>query len=534
MPLRISSFTQPFRRRPCASLVALVAAVFFCALTTAAHATQPNIVVILSDDAGYNELGFANDVTGYPTTNAVTPKLDALAAESVVMRQGYAAASLCTVARAGLLLGQYQQRFGVEENLSNNINAPYGIPGDELTLADRLKALGYTTQAIGKWHLGSALGVNRPQNSGFDEFYGSLGGDRGYFAGDGNPDTVIRHADANQDVSIESSWANPSNKNYAMDFLGQTAASYVSTHANTANPFFMYVSLAAPHTPWTGGPNANGTLNEDYNDVPEIAGITDPYDRITAALMHGLDRNVGSIISALKDPNHDGDTSDSVYENTMIVYVNDNGGVYENEPGNAHTMNQPFAGFKGHTLEGGIRIPYLIKAPGVAPGVYDAPVSTFDLMPTLVTAAGGDVAGENIPGVNLIPYLEGQTVGDPHEIMFWRNRNFWAVRRGDYKYCRPIESNFAWPYLFNLAATIVETPATNLVNSQPTIAAELQREFTYWEATLAKPLFGILGTDDRNHFDHFVFRNDVAASNTWAPTKLARGRHRKQQDIPRR
>ncbi len=218
----------------------------------------------------------------------------------------------------------------------------------------------------------------------------------------------------------------------------------------------------------------------------------------------------------LRDPNHDGDTSDSIFENTIIAYVNDNGGLFQNVPGNPHTMNQPYAGSKGHTLEGGIRVPFFLKLPGVAPGVYDRPVSTFDLLPTLVNEAGGFVPQADAPGVDIVPYIHGDLGGDPHDYMFWRNRNVWAVRHGDFKYARPIEPDFKWPYLWDLSASIQETQAQNVMNAQPQVATDMERVFTKWEATLPKPLYGVLGTDDRNHFDHFVFRNDLAPTTVWS------------------
>jgi autotransporter-associated beta strand protein len=456
----------------------------------------------MSDDAGYNEFGFTNQITGVPSTFAVTPRLDELASQSVVMREGYVAAAICTTSRLGMLLGQYQQRYGMEENLSNNINETFGLSG-QATMPSRLKVLGYNTGAIGKWHLGYVDGLNRPQDVGFDEYFGFLSGSRGnYFAGEGNPANVIRDGD----TPVESSWANASNGGYVTDAFGLKAVDFINNHANSAAPFFLYVAFNAPHDVWAGGPNGNGTTVADYNH-PQIAQISDPTSRTIAALNHGIDRNVGRIMDALEDQGID--------DNTIVVFLNDNGGPSYSSYSPPHANNEPFGGFKGYTMEGGIRVPFLIKAPGISPGVYNAPVSAYDLLPTFLAAAGGD-APEDAVGVDLMPYLSGAASGDPHETLIWRGRNKWAIRKGDMKLSRPIDQIFSWPYLTNLGQNVVETEATNQFATQTAIAAELLRDFTMWEATVKKPLWGVLGANDRNQFDHFVFRNDVASVTTWS------------------
>jgi autotransporter-associated beta strand protein len=455
-----------------------------------AQPAQPNVVVIVADDLGYNETGFTSALTNR-TTQFLTPNLDALAAQSVVMRQGYAVGPLCGPSRAGLLLGDYQQRTGNEENTPTDINNPFGFIGSETLLSDRMKALGYTTGAIGKWHGGFINGVNRPLDMGFDEFFGFLSGSRQYYLDVAPANIMMRN-----NTPYEFNWRTEGNQGlydpvkgrYATDAFGEESASFINRHANDANPFFLYMAPNAAHTPYA----------VKQSDYALFSNITDETKRQQAAVTYAFDRAVGMTLNAL--------TTNGLDDNTIVVFIGDNGGTAFND-------NGPYRGFKGYTWEGGIRIPYTIKAPGLTPGVYNAPVNFYDLTPTLVTAAGGTVAPEDTAGVDLFPYLQGAQTGDPHQVMFWRNRSFWAVRKGDWKLARPNEPQYNLYALYNEATDPSEQ--TNLINVQTAIRDELYRDFTLWEATLAKPRFGVLGVDDRHIFDHFVYRADQATNGNW-------------------
>ncbi len=209
-------------------------------------------------------------------------------------------------------------------------------------------------------------------------------------------------------------------------------------------------------------------------------------------MQYALDRNVGKVLAAIDDPNGDGNTSDSVKDNTIIVFVNDNGGTNVND-------NTPFAGRKGLTFEGGIRIPFMMHIPGVEPGVYDKPVIGYDILPTVYAAAGGNVAELNSDGVNLEPYFTGEETDDPHEALFWRTNNIWAVRKGDWKLGDFTGAGFL-PTLYNLATDRSET--NNVAAQNPAIVANLLSELTHWEATLQKPLWGIIAGNPIDHFVH--------------------------------
>ncbi|MGE3241957.1 MAG: sulfatase-like hydrolase/transferase [Pirellulales bacterium] len=468
--------------------------------TYASGAAKPNIVLIVSDDAGYNSFGFSAALLGREARSE-TPNLDALAAQSMVLKQGYVADGLCSTSRAGLLTGQYAQRYGFEDNIMGGLNVistagNQGLSDQQITIAQRLKGLGYSTGAIGKWHLGYADGYNRPLDKGFDEFFGFFGGARQYF-GAGGDESSMRRGDAN----IEAQWRtegdkskyDPVNGRYVTDAFGEEAVSFINHHSDDANPFFLYLAFNAPHSPW-GAKQA---------DLDHFSNISDPTRRLEAAMNYALDRSIGDVMTALE--------ANGVDDNTIVVFMNDNGPappVY-NEGDSA-----PLRGYKGSSTEGGLRVPFLVRAPGLQPGTYDKPVDAHDIAPTLYNAAGGDVSQIAADGHDVMPFLKGEATEDPNTVRFWRSFDTWAVRRGDWKLTLPYRPNAPGKFLFNIALN----PQENVYYgpSRPDLVAELTRELTNWEATLAKPKWGSLGTLDQNAFDHFVFRNNLSSTTNWS------------------
>jgi autotransporter-associated beta strand protein len=483
----------------------LCAAMAYLASRTAAVALaanlpsldRPNIIVINTDDVGYNEFGFTA-AGNQQTTPFETPRLDALAQQSSIITNGYVTNALCSPSRAGLMTGLYPQRFGYEDNISRGLNGEVdGLAAGQATIASVLKNLGYSTAAMGKWHLGPKDGVNRPQDVGFDEFYGFLGGGRSYFRYQGAGSTFDRNM-LRGDDSVESTWAmegdpslyDPARGRYLTDALGEEAANYVGQRAGGEDPFFLYVALNATHTPFE-------VKQQDYDRFSHIANDS---QRKLAAMSYAFDRAVGMILDSVE--------SNGMSENTMIVYVNDNGGQ------GPHHSNTPYRGHKGSMFEGGIRVPFLIKAPGIEPGTYERPVSTLDLLPTFVSVAGGQPSQLATDGVDLLPYLREESAGDPHELLFWRSHDGrFAVRKGDWKLLSPSGQNPA-VRLYNLAADPGEH---TVVNSQhPEVVADLARELTLWEAQLHKAEWGSLGIRNKNNFDHFVYRPEQGATGVWS------------------
>ncbi len=221
-----------------------------------------------------------------------------------------------------------------------------------------------------------------------------------------------------------------------------------------------------------------------------------------------VDRAVGNILSRIDDPNEDGNMSDSIADNTIVVFLNDNGGpTYLNPNG---YDNSPATGFKGSGWEGGLRTPYLIRAPGVAPGTFNPQVSSMDLFPTFVAAAGGQMTGPT-DGVNLLPYLEGTQAGDVHDALFFRNFvNYSGVREGDWKLTKPF-ANEVWQ-LFHLNPD-GSGETVDLSQQYPEIVAKMVRDFVAWEVTVDKPRNS--NFPKVNDFDVFVRRNDLTRDANW-------------------
>ncbi len=432
-----------------------------CCSTRAAQTevAPPNIVVLFADDAGYADFGFQG------SRQMKTPQLDRLAADGVRFTQFYVTASVCGPSRAGLMTGRYQQRFGFEENNVPGIMSPnsaylddeMGLPTNLRTMADYLHDLGYRTAAFGKWHLGTADRYH-PTKRGFDEFYGFRGGARSYFAYRGPA-----YEKAGLGRWLERGFGNfEEPEKYLTEALADEACAFIERNRN--RPFFAYVAFNAVHQPMQADPR-------DADTFPELEGNR----RTLAQMTLALDRACGRIVEKLKQA--------GVYDNTLIVFTNDNGGPSDRNA----SCNYPFAGVKATLLEGGIRVPCVMTWPKRLPrGVdYDQPASTLDLLPTFVSAAGGTVpADAELDGVDLLPYLLGEKEGRPHETLYWKKDVRAAIRDGDWKLLRftdrPAE-------LFNLADDPGEQ--NNLAASHPEVVRRLFKKLFAWEVTLERPMF---------------------------------------------
>jgi autotransporter-associated beta strand protein len=453
------------------------------------QATRPNVVIILTDDATNEGFGFNAALYGHPTQYQ-TPNIDALAARSVVARQGYAAAPLCSPTRAGLLTGQYQQRYGYHYNIDlmqTALPQHQGLKAEQVTMAHHLKGLGYSTGAVGKWHLGFEDGVNLPPDKGFDEFFGFWNGSRHYYF-EWSPQNFMRRGDTDVEVEYRSggttdpndpSANDPTWGRYVTDGLADEAVSFINRRAPEANPYFLYFAPNAPHSP----------VEAKQTDTNHFLHITDEPTQRLAAATYALDRAVGRVVQA----------AEASGEPTIFVFMNDNGGPYAN-------MNTPLRGNKGFTWEGGIRVPFFVHMPGVAPGIYDKPISMYDILPTIYAAAGGDIEQLNTDGVDLKPYLSGINAQAPHEVLFWQLDNIWAVRKGDWKFGSPTGIP---PVLYNLVNDPGET--TDVAAQNPAVVADLIREMTEWESNMDKQRWG---RGAATPFDHFVHGGNSGSFNT--------------------
>lgn len=415
---------------------------------------KPNIILLFADDAGYADFGFQG------STTMQTPHLDRLAKQSVRFTQGYVSDPTCGPSRAGIITGKYQQRFGYEENnvpgFMSEVSAvdgpEMGIPTDQKTIGNYLQSRGYKTAFFGKWHLGGADRFH-PTRRGFDEFYGFRGGARSYFEYKKEPREPLNKMERNFNNFEEPNA-------YLTDQLGMEAARFIEKQKN--QPFFAFVSFNAVHTPMDATP-------EDLAQFPELEGNR----KVVAAMTLALDRACGKILDKLEELGLD--------KNTIIVFTNDNGGPTDKNA----SSNYPLSGTKSNHLEGGIRVPFLMRWTGKidANTVYDYPVSTLDLLPTFFIAAGGDQhLLEDVDGVNLLPFVQGQNNNRPHQTLFWKKQARAAIRDGDWKLIRfpdrPAE-------LYNLKED--ERELNNLAHEYPERVRTMYKKIFSWESTLERP-----------------------------------------------
>ncbi|MFD2159594.1 sulfatase [Rubritalea tangerina] len=432
-----------------------------CLCSSLQAAERPNILFILADDMGFGDLGC------YGSSQIKTPALDALAANGVKFTDGYVSAPVCAPSRAGLLTGRYQQRFGFEHNLhSPHYLKPEkaGIPLDETTVAQRLKNLGYRTGLIGKWHVGSYLPEHHPNARGFDFFFGMLGGGHTYWP-TLKKNSLLRNREKISEIRTP----------YLTDWFSREAEDFITQ--DSQNPWFLFLSYNTPHTP----------MQAKEEDLKAYSHISPKRRQIYCAMQKCMDDNIAQIISKLK--------ATKQLENTLIVFCSDNGGSVTA----SSAINAPLNGMKGCFLEGGIRVPMIMHWPaGLKPGqTYSHPVITLDFTPTFVHLAGGKVEEEIVgsgkraykktrDGVNLIPFLQGQKQGSPHQALFWRMAiRGSAVRSGQWKL---IQTPHHPTMLFDLSNDLAEQH--NLAPSMPEKVAELTNLYADWAESLkANPMW---------------------------------------------
>ncbi len=502
-------------------IVALALSLCICAIRPAhLQAQQPNVIVIVCDDAGYADFGFMNGLSG-ATSEIPTPNLDALARRGVTFSRAYVGEA-CQPTRAALVTGGYQNRIGNEvvgNNLTSNTGVFEGVPVESITIWERMKSLGYSTGAIGKWHLGQIADTsptqpgNRPQNQGIDEFFGIWHGSRTYAVGNtGLTQTQLLRKATNvngniTDTVVEGSYSGQ----YITNTFGDYAVDFIADHYDDGNPFFLYQSFTAPHTPLQNSP--------DFND-PSLAGLSG-IRKTYGSMMLTMDKEIGRMVDRLDDPNGDGNTSDSITDNTMIIFVNDNGGADANSSSPNGADNGILRRGKGSPWEGGIRVPMLIAGAGVDASaidtVYDRPVHGVDILATAFEAGGGmfGPADTGVDGVNLLPFINGNVAADPHEVLVNRHRAHFSVIKGDWKLTWSGGSPGLNPQLYNLANDISET--SNVAGANPAIVEDLKRELTDQETEFDKQRYAILGRtqDSINLFDQFTFNATGSTTRNW-------------------
>ncbi len=376
-------------------------------------ADRPNILFIVVDDCGYADLGCTGQ-TGYRT-----PALDRLAAEGVRFTQAYANAPLCTNTRVALITGRYQYRFklGLVEPLRpvHHDEPEMGIAPGYPTLPELLRRTGYRTALIGKWHLGF-LPKYGPLKSGYDEFFGIMGGYTGYYThtGEGGERDLYEG-----EVSVERA-------GYVTDLLSERATAFVRAAGAGSAPYLLSLHYNAPHWPWSA-PSVEAAARERELQRSEIMEGGSP--RIYGEMMEILDAGIGRVMDAVRESPRD----------TLVVFTSDNGGE-------RYSNIWPFVGRKWDLLEGGLRIPQIAWWPGhiTAGAVTDQVCITMDLTATCLAAANAMAdPAHPLDGIDLLPVLSGrQRAAD--RTLFWRmnNRAQRAVRRGEWKYLKVGDREF--------------------------------------------------------------------------------------------
>lgn len=412
------------------------------------YASKPNIVVFFVDDMGYSELECYNE-----QTDLRTPNINKLAECGVLCTNGYVTAPQCAPSRAGILTGYYQQQFGFEANPTNEYRNTFGLDRSLRTLGDYMQVAGYKTGYVGKWDLGRKFEDN-PEQRGFDYYYGAVIGARHYNPVNEGPlcERVTRGYDK---LVVE--------EQYYTHQLTKGAQLFIEEFKN--EPFFLFLSYTAPHYPFEA---TIESMNRNMH-------INDSLRRVYAGMVTSLDDDIGKIIKQLQ--------ANSIEDNTIVFFISDNGapGDYSITEDN----NLPLRAHKGSLFEGGTRVPYIVqwKNSSLPRGVkYHRPVSSLDLLPTMLAVADADIPC-TLPGTNILPYLNGEKIGDPTEVLYWRWLGSRAVRVHDWKWVSDPRKNVKG--LFNLANDMEEE--NNLINIYPEKAEELENLWRVWNRKNCKP-----------------------------------------------
>jgi arylsulfatase A-like enzyme len=449
--------------------------------TVNSNDNRPNIIVVLTDDHGYADVGFSKN----PASDIKTPFLDKLASEGVVFDSAYVAHPFCGPSRAALMTGRYPHKIGAPFNLPTT-GSPLGPDLNEPYISTTLQKSGYFTGAIGKWHLGESEDYH-PNSRGFDEFYGFLGGGHRYFPSEYRP---IYENLKRQGMTQINDYLTPLQYNgkevreteYITDALSREASNFVDKASEKGAPFFLYLAYNAPHTP----------LEATKEDLAHFEHIEDEKRRIYAAMVYSVDRGVKRVVEALK--------RNGSYENTMIVFLSDNGGKVSQG-----AINKPLREGKGSAHEGGNRVPMMVHWPkGLKGGQrYPHPVSALDLYPTFVELAKASLSEDKkLDGISFVNHLQARTNIRPEQSLFIMRHRLGAhdvsVRRGKYKAVRTVKTQ-KWQ-LYDLSNDIGETK--DLSNELPRLLEDMVNDMSKWSWSNTEPEWFHIhkeGDDWRDH-----------------------------------
>ncbi|AWW31598.1 hypothetical protein DN752_16525 [Echinicola strongylocentroti] len=407
---------------------------------------KPNIIVIVSDDAGYADFSFQSDKL------TATPNIDRIAHEGAKFTNAYVTASVCSPSRAGLLSGINQPEFGHIYNYIKGVTYSidqdeYGLPHNVKMIGEYLQPLGYATAAFGKWHEGFAEEF-QPQQKGFDHFWGFLWGSNHYHTG--KAIDVIDNGRPVDAATIP----------YMTDAITDEALKFASK--NSEKPFFLYMAYNAVHSPLEAKP--------EHVEMFKGTFPGDPKRDILAAMTYSLDENIGKVFDQL-------DTMGEL-ENTIIFFINDNGGSKH-----ISANNSPLKGYKGQLYEGGIRVPFAVRWPGKInrETVCHSITSSLDILPSILDAVG--YSKRNLEGKSVLELINKPQEQD-HRELYWHTSQYnGAVRSGQWK----LIVNKGNHELYNLDQDLAEED--DLLESNPQQYQKMKEKYDQWLAQLPHPYF---------------------------------------------
>ena len=459
---------------------------------------RPNIILILADDMGYNDISLHNG--GAADGSLMTPHIDSLANSGIFFSRGYAANATCAPSRASIMTGRYSTRFGFEftpipevgrmilnwlrEEDDSELKAridrevatnlpPFmeqGMPAEQITIAEVLRDAGYYTAHIGKWHLGHANGMD-PLSQGFQDSLSMVGP---LYLPENHPDIVNAKFDTGIDKMIWGIGQYSARFNegdlfapdkYLTDYYTDEALKVIEKNKN--RPFFLYLSHWAIHNP----------LQALRSDVDRMSHMSGHNLQVYSGMIAALDRSVGKVVEKLKDLD--------IYGKTLIVFTSDNGGANYIE---LEDINKPYRGWKISFFEGGIRVPFIVSWPDeISPGQRsNSAIHHFDIFSTIASAAKTKSSNDNeLDGVNLLPYIKKQTSSQPHKTLFWRSGNHQSVLHENWKYIISKKENMRW--LFDTSIDPLEK--NNVIESHPIEAKLIEELLAKFNSEQKEPLF---------------------------------------------
>ncbi len=408
---------------------------------------RPNVLFILADDLGYG------DLSCYGRPDYDTPVLDRLAAQGMKFMSAYAAAPVCTPTRCAFITGRYPQRFevGLQEPLTAS-SPPVGIPAGQPTVASRMRAAGYETALIGKWHLGWRPEY-QPNRYGFDEFYGSLSGALDYFT------YVAPDAGVGNEPDLWENDRRTKADGYLTDVFTERAVDFITRPRS--KPFYLSLHYTAPHSPWEGPDDRSAADHADHGVGPMTnGGSLEAY----AQMMRSMDAGIGRVLAALRRAR--------VERDTLVIFTSDNGGE-------RYSFHWPFSFQKLFLYEGGIRVPAIVRWPGVVPAgaVSEQTAITMDWTATILAAGGAPADAGPLDGESLLPVLSGErAVYD--RALYWRTRTRAAARIGQWKYVQ----EGADEHLYDLGVDLGEK--TDLKAREAGVFEDVKNRYAAWTAEM--------------------------------------------------